>query len=92
MVCSQYVCRLTYSEATHEVVSQPDTFRLLLSLVPLYSAFDGPADGAMDAAGWLWSIIEALAEYCEFQPPRWTHNSSCKLFTSLGRDEHDGSP
>jgi len=53
-------------EATHEVVSQPATFRLLLSLVPLYSAFDGPPDGAMDAAGWLWSIIETIAIYCEF--------------------------
>jgi len=52
-------------EATHEVLSQPDNFRLLLSQVPLYSAFDGPADGVTDAAEWLWSIIETISVYCE---------------------------
>jgi hypothetical protein len=74
MVRSTCLCWLTNVAATKEALSHPETLRVLLSLAPLHSYNVETADEEEDEARagvseWLWTIIEAVAIQCKFQPP-----------------------
>ena len=85
MVRQAFQHQLTRAETTKEALSQPDVFRLLISLPAFHSAFDSNVDEEEDearasVAEWLWTIIEAVTIQCEFRGSDLADLSSYQLF------------